>query len=355
MCCGGGAPAPDPAIGEAAKANAAVAKEALDFYKGIYASDIAPRAAADQELRTRLTNSVIGNMEKQSAMADEQYGFWKDTYKPLEQQSAKDAMDYDSAENIQRRSGIAAANVNQQFSNAAGQNARLLSRYGLNPNSSAFARENAKLTNAEALASSGAQTGAAFDTMDRAIALRAGATQTGRGLNNTALGAFAGSTNAANSAGGISAQGMGVATQGAGVMGQGFNTAISGNQSAGNLYLGQYGAQMQGYAADQAAIGGLFQGLGMVAGGTKGFNYFKADGGHIDVRGLRMANGGYASGGEVDGPGGPVDDRIPAMLSDGEYVVPADVVKAKGVEFFDKLKEKYHTPAALQRRGLRRA
>jgi len=346
MCCGGGAPSPDPAIGAAAKLNAETAKEALDFYKGIYASDIAPRAAADQALRTKLIDASVANMERQSQMAEEQYGFWKDTYKPLEQQSAKDAMDYDSAENIQRRSGIAAANVNQQFSNAAGQSARLLSRYGINPNSSAFARENAKLTNNQALASAGAQTGAAFDTMDRAIALRAGATQTGRGLNNTALGAFAGSTNAANSAGNISSQGMGVVAQGAGVMGQGFNTAIAGNTAAGNLYLGQYDAQMKGYMADQAAIGGLFQGVGTAAGMWLG----KADGGYIDVRGLRMANGG-----EVDGPGGPVDDKIPARLSDGEYVVPADVVKAKGVEFFDKLKEKYHTPAALQRRGLRRA
>ena len=133
-------------------------------------------------------------------------------------------------------------------------------------------------------------------------------------------------------------------------MGQGFNTAIAGNQSAGNLYLGQYGAQMQGYAADQAAIGGLFQGLGMAGGAYFGMPPRRADGGYIDARGLRMANGG-----EVEGPGGPVDDRVPAMLSHGEYVIPADVVQAKGIEFFDKLKDKYHTPAALQRRGIRRA
>ena len=145
---------------------------------------------------------------------------------------------------------------------------------------------------------------------------------------------------------------MAVDTQGINTMGQGFSTAISGNQSAGNLYLGQYGAQMQGYAADQAAIGGLFQGAGMAFGATGGFGMFprKADGGYIDGRGLRMANGG-----KVNGPGGPVDDKVPAMLSHGEYVIPADVVQAKGVEFFDKLKEKYHTPAAMQRRGIGRA
>jgi hypothetical protein len=45
------------------------------------------------------------------------------------------------------------------------------------------------------------------------------------------------------------------------------------------------------------------------------------------------------------------------MLSKGEYVIPADVVKKKGIEFFDKLLERYHTPAAVQERrkyGLRR-
>lgn len=35
-------------------------------------------------------------------------------------------------------------------------------------------------------------------------------------------------------------------------------------------------------------------------------------------------------------------DRHLVGLSDGEYVVPADVVRAKGIEFFDKLTMKYH-------------
>lgn len=345
------APSPDPAIGEAAKANAAIAKEALDFYKETYAKDLAPRAAADQELRTRLTDSMTASMDQQREIGKEQYDRYKEKFIPVEDKMVSDAMDYDSQENINRRMGIAAASANQSFSNAAGQNARLLSRYGLNPNSSSFARENAKLHNQEALASAGLQTGAAFDTMDKAIALRAGAAQTGRGLTNTALGAFAGSTNTASAAGNTSAQGMGVATQGINTMGQGFNTAISGNQSAGNLYLGQFGAEMQGYAADQAVVSGLFQGAGMAAGMMYGKPPTpKADGGYIDSRGLHMANGG-----RVRGPGGPVDDKVPAMLSHGEYVIPADVVQAKGVEFFDKLKEKYHTPAALQRRGIGRA
>lgn len=336
------APSPDPLIGEAARANAETAKEALAWYKGIYASDIKPAQERDAALRAGLIEDVRSGMRQQQGIAQDQYDFYKSRYRPVEEQSIRDAMDYDSAANIERRSGIAAANVNQQFSNAAGQQARMLSRYGINPNSSAFARENAKLSNAQALASAGAQTGAAFDTMDRGIALRAGVAGAGRGMPNMAAQTMAMAGNSAANAGNISAQGMGVYAQGAGIMNQGFNTSIAGNQSAGNLMLGNYNAQMQGYNAQQAAIGGLFQGLGTFA----GLKF--ADGGYIK-RGFGMANGG-----EVNGPGGPVDDKIPAMLSDGEYVIPADVVQAKGVEFFDKLREKYHTPASAQRAGLRR-
>lgn len=41
-------------------------------------------------------------------------------------------------------------------------------------------------------------------------------------------------------------------------------------------------------------------------------------------------------------------DRVPALLSHGEYVIPADVVRVKGTEFFDKLNEKYHTASEQQ-------
>lgn len=52
----------------------------------------------------------------------------------------------------------------------------------------------------------------------------------------------------------------------------------------------------------------------------------------------------YAEGGRPKGalPVRQSQDQIPAMLSHGEYVVPADVVRAKGVEFFDNLTKKYH-------------
>lgn len=94
------------------------------------------------------------------------------------------------------------------------------------------------------------------------------------------------------------------------------------------------GEPTQEFPIGYMAGGGTWGGVGNMMAGRKIF----ADGGKV-----------HEGAGKVDGPGGPVDDKVPAMLSDGEYVIPADVVKAKGVEFFDKLKAKYHVPASVQR------
>lgn len=47
-----------------------------------------------------------------------------------------------------------------------------------------------------------------------------------------------------------------------------------------------------------------------------------------------------ASGGKIYGPGGPKDDVIPAMVSNGEYVINADAVKHYGVGFIDAINTK---------------
>jgi hypothetical protein len=55
-----------------------------------------------------------------------------------------------------------------------------------------------------------------------------------------------------------------------------------------------------------------------------------ANGGRVDAR----------RGGKITGPGGPRTDSIPAKLSNGEYVIPAHIVRKLGTDFFDKLLEK---------------
>jgi hypothetical protein len=65
-------------------------------------------------------------------------------------------------------------------------------------------------------------------------------------------------------------------------------------------------------------------------------------------------NGGAPPGMVQQGPsdGSGIDDQIHAKISVGEYIIPADVVHAKGKEFFDMLLKKYHVPAQQQRQQM---
>jgi|688.fasta_scaffold00729_20 TP901 family phage tail tape measure protein len=52
----------------------------------------------------------------------------------------------------------------------------------------------------------------------------------------------------------------------------------------------------------------------------------------------------YATGGYVSGPGGPTEDKIPALLSDGEYVIKASSVSQYGTELLDQINaRKFYT------------
>jgi hypothetical protein len=79
----------------------------------------------------------------------------------------------------------------------------------------------------------------------------------------------------------------------------------------------------------------------------------RADGGVIHPEGHATSQGP----GTIVGPGTDISDSIDAVnvdtgqaikLSNNEYIIPADVVRMKGREFFDRMVQKYHTPAAKQ-------
>lgn len=255
-------------MNRAAEANAEVAKEALDFYKGIYASDLKPAQERQAALADRLTNDYLDTSSQQKQFAQDQKAYYESTFKPVEQQMVRDAMDYDSDANIKKVSGEAAANVNQQFSNAIGQRARLASRYGLS--SSTFANQAAGDSRAQALAAAGAKTGAATQTRDKAIALRSGASNFGRNMPNTASNYFSGA-NASNAAGfGTGQAAMQNIGQNAAIMGQGFGTAIQGNQSAGGLYGQEAQLQNQANASSNSWMGALGGVAGQFAGSKAG-------------------------------------------------------------------------------------
>lgn len=349
------------AASAAAKLQYDLGKETLDFQKEYYKDTLKPIQEADLKLRQDLQAELLPSLKQQREFAAEQNKYYKDTFQPVEKQMVQDATNYDSAENMNRRMGIASANVNQQFSNAQQQSARALSRYGINPNSSAFARENAKLTNAQALASSGAQTGAAFDTLDKGIALRAGAANFGRNMPNTAAAFYAGSNQTAGTSAGISTGGVNNAVSAVSPMNTGAGIASNAFNSAGAINNNAFQNNMAYFNAQQNGISGLFNGIGNFASSKMGSNALGTFGDRVGAAyndwsmglnggfgtGSQYGNqdiGGFlADGGEVNGvvhgPGGPRDDLVPVNLSNNEFVLNEGTVKHFGLAKLNKMNE----------------
>lgn len=111
-----------------------------------------------------------------------------------------------------------------------------------------------------------------------------------------------------------------------------FGDAVAqGAQGAAALLKQGQNEQAQEQSQRSGIGSALGTGVGAFFGGPAGASIGGAIGGMI------------AEGGEIEGPGGPKDDAIPANLSDGEFVIPEEVVRRKGTEFFDKLIEKVKT------------
>lgn len=336
-------------------------KETLDFQKEYFTNTLKPMQERDLALREQLQGELIPSLRQQRQFADEQNQYYRDTFKPVEEQMVRDATGYDSDANVNRRMGIAAGAINQQFSNAQQQGARALSRYGVNPNSSAFARENAKLTTSQALGTAGAQTGAAFDTLDKGIALRAGAANFGRNMPNTAANYYGIGNSTAGTAAGVSTGGINAA-------GAAVSPLLSGEQIASGAFRGAgatmndtFANQMRMFQAQQTGTAGLFSGIGLMAssrmgqdalgsfgtrfsnawggggGGGGGFGNtpFVNDAGYAEYAGSL----GFADGGPIEGPGGPRDDKVPALLSRGEFVLNEGAVKHFGLAKLNKMNE----------------
>jgi hypothetical protein len=240
-------------MGAAAMASARLGEESLNFYKTIYYSDLAPMQRKQQELASRVTDSYLADAEFARQTARER--LTEDAAnKPLRERVIADAMNYDSQQEIGKQMGIAGANVNQQFSNAAAQRARLDSRYGRIGGS--FGQTNDALL-AQAATAAGLMTNAARETKDKGIALRAGVNEATQGRSNTA-GQFMGLTaNNLQGAMGAGSSVMADARANAGMVGQGFNTALSGYGQAGQIWGQEFNGRMAGYKANMDAISGI--------------------------------------------------------------------------------------------------
>lgn len=355
MCCSD--PPPPPDLGPSAEAsmeigrmNTQIAREQLDWAR--------EQDTMNREILNEVLSIQMPAMREQYEQARSDRERYETVFRPFEDQFAKEAAEYDTPEKRQQAQAQAIADVSTQF-DAQRQNAlQRLEEYGVDPSQTRNAALDVGVRTAQAAASAGAASQAGQRVEDVGRALRSDVINMGRGALSNAAG-FYGQAVGAGSAGVQGATQTTGAGAGATQSALGFGQlGMQGYGQGANILSQGYGNQMQGYNAGVAQTTGMLQGVGSIAGAAMAIK----DGGVIEGEYEEVTEGpGHEAReaamavdpkGDVNGPGdgSGIDDQIPAYLSDGEYVIPADVVQAKGEEFFDKLLERYHVPAEQQER-----
>lgn len=335
-------PAPDPRLYDALNKQTQQGDDMLAFIKSSY-GDNQTRLAAQDKLNTGVINQQERLADNAETRSNDAYQFYQSTGKPLIQKAIGDATSWDSDANRADARGKAAAGTQQQFDAAQGQQGRQLAAMGVNPNSGKFMALNNQLLAQKALGTASAANGAdeARRVQGAQMRLQAGNLASGMPAQAMSFAGQAGSMGA--SASGIGAtnlnNAMGMQSQMMGGYGGAAN--IFGSGASG--YNNAFNSELKGAEIKQQGQGAAMGGFGQLIGTGAG---------------MYMGSRGQADGGMVDGPGSGVSDSIPAVntsggppvrLSDGEFVIPADVVRRKGSEFFQKMIDQHHVPAAVQR------
>lgn len=287
--------------GDNAELAAAVSLEQLDWAKEQFKQQMG--------VTNKVLNTQLPIMSETHANAQKDRKRYEDIYQPLEDNLVAEFQNYDTYQRRNEESGKASADVTRAFDAQRENAARQLESYGIDPSQTRSQALDSNMRIQEAAAQSAAQNNARKSVQDTGRALRAEALNIGKGYPSNVAGSYGQALAAGNSAvGNINATtAVGASTMGTGQgwMGQsnaGAQGAMGGLNTAYGNDINAYGAQMEMAGAAMGAIGGMM-----------------------------------AEGGAIEGPGGPKGDAIPAQLSDDEYVIPAEVMKRKGTEFFDKM------------------
>lgn len=262
-------------------------------------------------------------------------------YRPLSESFAQDAMDGIKPQ-YDRVSREARKTVDQTFDNVEGQQRRNLERRGVKPGSGNYDDG----TMDTSLARGATQALGVRQAVDRE-------TDRVEGQNFNRKAIALGRQPLANSP----VQGANAAI-GASSSGQGLNAAAAGYGNQANMYgdaaagLGRAvpGLIQSGFDFyNNGGFGGGGGGGTYYPGGSAGSVTFPSGGVGSSVGspvagwssdlslGSSTPSVAFSEGGPVEGP--PGVDQVPARLTKNEYVIPEDVVRRKGTDFFDKLLE----------------
>lgn len=301
---------------EIARINQQTAREQLDWARE---QDVNNRAILDRVLGVQLPI-----MEETFQNAQTDRARYEQTFQPIEDNLIKEFNDYGSPERMDTERGRAIADVSSAFESQRRNAAARLESYGIDPSQTRSQALDIGMRTAQAAAQASAADAATQRVENTGRALRADAINIGRGMPSQAAQSY-GQSIAAGQAGlgganATSANSANLANSSLGFSGQ----ALQGYNQGANIRTQGYQNQMAGIEMQNANAAAGWNTAASLVGGVAGMMMEK--GGPVTEKGALPV---------PVIPGGT--DRKPALLTPGEYVVPRDVVRFKGEEFFEKL------------------
>lgn len=310
---------------EIARMNQQTAQAQLDWAKE---QDANNRAILERVLGVQLP--IMEESFKQAQQDRERY---MTTFQPIEDQLVKEANSYATPERAAFERSQAIGDVNSQFDAQRRQSLQRLESYGIDPSQTRSQALDVGVRTAQAAAAAAAATGATQRVEDVGRSLRADAINLGRGLPSMVASSYGQAIQAGNSGVGNANSTFGTSSNAIGTPGQYMGQALQGYGQSANILSQGYNNRLNQFNSSQNAMGQWLDVAGTIGGaavGRGGWLTGKADGGPITAEGALPVS---------PIPGKPTDVK-PIMATPGEFVIPADVVKFKGEEFFYKLRDK---------------
>lgn len=263
------APAPDPNIGVAAKMQAEISGDWLDFSEKQFAIGNERQVGIDA-MTKEVTDQQLATAKQNADWATEDRGRYKSIFQPMEDQYAEDAKNWDSAERQDKLASEAKADVQTSTAAQRQTSNRQAAAMGVSPTSGRFAGVDRASDVQTSLATAGAQNAARNTSRSQGMAMRADAVNMGKGLPSQAAGAAGLGLSAGNSAMGGKMAANSAWGQNNQIMAQGYSGAQQGYASQAGILNQQYGNQLNAWNAQQNAdanaTSGLWSGIGTAAG-----------------------------------------------------------------------------------------
>lgn len=239
------APTPDTGgINNAALLSANTGKDALDWFKGVYA-DQAPQRNAAAALDQQVGQQQLASMQFATDQAQKAATRNETVVQPMEDKIFADAQGYDTPERRAAAGAEAQASVEGNFGRAQEGVTREIMRRGgtMGDASSSALMQDAALEKAKAI--TGATAGATRNVEAQGHARMMDAAGLGHGVVGNQATQQQVATNAGTAATGAAGAGLAATMSGNSTMGQGFTTALQGYGQMGNLFGQAAGVQSQ--------------------------------------------------------------------------------------------------------------